>query len=247
MIFLFLFLSLFSFASTAENNSAYFKLHQATGFFEQYVAGNCPLGKGRALTLLKPLGSQKVDVEIKKRVNDLATKTSDKGSLQVTDLESFRLSIHQVQERLGLHHEEHWHNDLLKECKGNVAGLPASTKPSTSDNMTFPKFECTAIEIFERSKASRILGSDQYPSASLRMTKSDRWIFSRNGEQIELGKGGVIEEFDPVTTKTLYRIKNQQSSLSFELSGTPPSRQGFLWEERSPPEKSIRLARITCH
>lgn len=124
---------------------------------------------------------------------------------------------------------------------------PSLAQTFMSDNISIPKFECTAIELIESSEVRRILGPNSYPSASLRMATAGRWIFTKDGKQIRLGNDAVIENFDPITRKTSYRIQTQSLVLNFELVGTPPSRQGFLWELKTPPEKSIKLARITCH
>lgn len=233
----FYFFATSAFASISMD-AAFFKLHQATGFFEQYVAGHCPLGKESAVNALTSLENQRLNDEIMNKIGELRTKISGKMVPKVTDLESFRLSIHQMQERLKLRHEQRWHDEIVKECR---------THTSMNGKMSIPKFECTAIEMLEPAKARRILGSNSYPSASLRMSSPDRWIFTKDGEQMQLGKDGVIETFDPIARKSSYRIQAQSLLLNFELVGTPPSRQGFLWEVKMPPEKSIKLARITCH
>lgn len=234
-------LSLYFFAISASaiapTDGPFFTLHQATGFFEQYLAGRCPIGKAKALSTLGSLEKPDRDSEVTRKISELMKMISGKTAHGVTDLESFRLSIHQMQERLGLHHERRWHDDITKECRVHV---------DINDQGSIPKFECTAIEVFKPAKVRQILGSISYPSVSLSMSRHDSWLFTKGNEKHQLAKDGVVETFDPIAKNYSYRIQDQ-SLLEFELVGTPPSRQGFLWEVKSPPEQSIKLARLTCH
>lgn len=116
-----------------------------------------------------------------------------------------------------------------------------------NEDRSLPKFECTSIEVFDVNAVNRILGPSSRPTTSLRSLTSGEWIFVRNSEHVLLKRNDVFESFDPVSNKTSYEVREKTTTLSFELFGTSPSRQGFLWEIKGPLEPSAKIARVTCH
>lgn len=97
-------------------DGAYFKLHQATGFFEQFTAGHCSIGKQKARALL-------IDLETVNSNPDLAGKSAQLMKMigaekipTVAEIESFRLSIHEIQENMHLNHKSNWHEAVVSEC-----------------------------------------------------------------------------------------------------------------------------------
>ena len=55
----------------SEDETTYFNLHQATGFYEQYVTNRCPVGKDIALSLLREIDQRNIRIEIKMKVLQL--------------------------------------------------------------------------------------------------------------------------------------------------------------------------------
>jgi hypothetical protein len=106
--------------ASADDNAAFFKLHQATGFFEQFVAGGCSSGKTKAQSLLIALGKQKLDPDLHDQIRKLKRLVDSKVVPTVGDLEKFRLSIHQIMERKRFNHEQSWHDEVLAGCKGSL-------------------------------------------------------------------------------------------------------------------------------
>src|SRR5689334_15645860 len=98
-------------------DEAYFKLHQATGYYEQYLAGHCASGKSKAFDLINQFNGNDPK-ELNAKVIELKIFLKDE-STPVAKLESFRLSIHEMQKRLNLNHQTKWHDEVAKACKKN--------------------------------------------------------------------------------------------------------------------------------
>lgn len=107
----------FSASASANNDNAYLKLHQATGLYEQYVSKQCASGKAEAQKLLYSLDDPTIAKNLRTKINELKKLIGRNKTLSVTELESFRLSIYELQERLKLRHEDSWHDELVAQCK----------------------------------------------------------------------------------------------------------------------------------
>jgi hypothetical protein len=103
------------FAAGRKTDQNYFKLHQATGFLEQYIAKRCPSGKTRAQKLLQSLNRLEMRPELAEKAKQL--KELIQGSPSVSDLEVFRLSLHDLQTHLQLEHSSRWHDEIVEQCK----------------------------------------------------------------------------------------------------------------------------------
>ena len=101
----------------SENNEAYFKLHQATGYYEQFVGKRCASGKEHARKLLESVSHQKIGPTLEAKVSQLNDWLSGNRNPAITALEAFRFSIHELQEQLNLHHEARWHDEIVAQCK----------------------------------------------------------------------------------------------------------------------------------
>jgi len=108
-----------SYGSTNTDNDIYYKLHQATGFYEQYLSGHCSIGKKEALNFLNSLPNQKINLELSVKISGLKDKLKGEKKPSTYDLESFRLSIHEMQNNLSFIHQKKWHDDIVAECKAH--------------------------------------------------------------------------------------------------------------------------------
>lgn len=124
----------------------------------------------------------------------------------------------------------------------------ASPRPSwATTEMTLPEFECTAIQIEDRPSTERVLGRSRFPSLSLRRYRSGDWQFTTNRKSIDLKISAIVKKEQTLKNGVSYEIPYQNSILKVELVGTPPSRQGFLWNNVTPPLDAKLLAKLTCH
>jgi hypothetical protein len=106
--------SLWAGPANASVDGDYFKLHQATGFYEQYLGQRCPTGKAQALALLKSIESPS---PLQAKSQELSEKIAGGPKFSINDVEQFRLSIHELQEQKGFAHQARWHDDVVKECR----------------------------------------------------------------------------------------------------------------------------------
>ena len=110
-----IFFSLAAFSSSASDS--FFKIHQATGFFEQFIASRCPHGKKKAEQLLKAMDRNKTDVSLNEKALELSSLLDKGNPPTVTEVESFRLALHELMERKHFYHEARWHDQIVDECK----------------------------------------------------------------------------------------------------------------------------------
>lgn len=103
--------------ASPEPDSSFFKIHQATGFFEQFIGGNCPQGMKKAENLLNALDMQKTDATLIEKANGLRSMIGSKMRPTAADVEALRLSIHDLMERRNFHHGQRWHDQIVEECK----------------------------------------------------------------------------------------------------------------------------------
>ncbi len=120
-----------------------------------------------------------------------------------------------------------------------VAAVPAQN--------TLPEFECIVIESKNPSRVSQLFGKKKNPSLSLRSYTSGAWELKVNGGTKELQAQNVVKTNRLVTNQVSYQILHGNTSMGIDLNGTPPSRNGFLWELKAPPLQSKILAHLTCH
>ena len=114
------------------------------------------------------------------------------------------------------------------------------------NSISTPEFECTAIEILNRPRISGLLGGGRYPSISLRKFSSGDFGLSMNVTKKIEGTNVTIRP-NYVVPGAKYEIKLDESALTIELIGTPPSRQGKLSEQRGAMSRTDLLAILTCH
>lgn len=105
-----------TYASPSED-ATFFKIHQATGYFEQFIAGVCPSGKRVAESLLNSIHNKRAEPSLNKKSNELRAIVESQRLPTVADVEGLRLSIHELMERQHLHHEQRWHDEVVDGCK----------------------------------------------------------------------------------------------------------------------------------
>jgi hypothetical protein len=111
-----LFLPLSAWAASV-TDTAYFNLHQATGFFELYIGQQCPSGKQKAVLLLESLRGANLNKEVAAKAKQLSTWIGQTKAPPMAEIESYRLSLHRLQERLELPHKKDWHEAVVAQCK----------------------------------------------------------------------------------------------------------------------------------
>src|ERR1044072_1261423 len=103
--------------SASVTDNAYFNLHQATGFYELYIGQQCPSGKQKAVLMLEALRGASLNKEVAAKAKQLSTWIGQAKAPPIAEIESYRLSLHKLQERLELPHKKDWHEAVVSECK----------------------------------------------------------------------------------------------------------------------------------
>lgn len=116
IIIIFFMFPIFSWASNIDDE-IYFKFHQAVGLHELYNNKRCPNGDDMALRLIKSLNP--TNKELKEKLLEFKAILEGKKSQSQYDSEIYRLSIHLIQEKLGLKHQSSWHEQVISECKSS--------------------------------------------------------------------------------------------------------------------------------
>ncbi len=115
----------------------------------------------------------------------------------------------------------------------------------TSDAISM--FECTAIEIIDKSKAKLVLGDREFPPINLRRSANEGWLFYARGKEYRLASSMVEESIDFGLSEYRYQIRLNSSTLEVHLKGIPPSRNGTLIKVDNPLGRGSLIAKVTCH
>ena len=128
-----------------------------------------------------------------------------------------------------------------------IAGLLLPLCSLAKSELTFPEFECTAVEIKDSIRVIEVLGKSKFPSVSLRRYVSGEWEFKRKGSSSRLNTKEVLKSEKYLKDDVTYEIQESGTFLKFVLKGTSPSRTAQLWELTNTLARSRLLARLTCH
>jgi hypothetical protein len=116
-----------------------------------------------------------------------------------------------------------------------------------SPTLTTPEFECLAIHPVANARVEELFGTKTLPFFSLRKFSDGKWLYKSNRLNQTLDAAVVSKITDIFFTKVKYRIREKRGEFLVDLSGTPPSRQGKLWEIGKRLTKDRLLAEVTCH
>jgi hypothetical protein len=105
-------------SSFGHHNDAYMRLHQGTAFFEAYLQQKCNLGRQEALTLINRSQREKVDPDIKRKIDELNSLIDAKTQPPIVLMEKFRLEVHELLTKKRYRHSDRWHEEVVAKCGG---------------------------------------------------------------------------------------------------------------------------------
>jgi hypothetical protein len=118
---------------------------------------------------------------------------------------------------------------------------------SFAEEQSIPEFECLLIEIENKSGVKTLFGDVERPAIGLRRKFSGKWLFRKQSTSSTLESSAVVKIESPTSPNYIYEIQASNRRLKVELTGKPPSRQGKLWLEVTPPKVPTLLGKVTCH